>query len=70
MSWLSSLDTSSEKHRRQCEARWRLKEGYTTPTKVKLLRKRITDQRGSKAADDLIEEMRVQWELLKKTKGF
>jgi len=64
------MDQKTEDYRRECEAREWIKRGYSTPARIKQLRKRITDQRGADAADELIIEMRKQWQLLKKTNVF
>ena len=56
------IDTSSEEWRRICEARTYLRQGITTPDMVDSLRRRVTEKRGDTAADELIEEMRRQWE--------
>jgi len=50
-----------EQHRRECEARNWLRRGYSDRASVDELRKRITEKRGSRAADELVEEMRRQW---------
>lgn len=57
----SAIDTSSEAHRLQCEARHWLREGNTTPETVADLMKRIEGKRGRQAAEELREEMRRQW---------
>ncbi|KAF1719779.1 DUF7696 family protein [Pseudoxanthomonas wuyuanensis] len=54
-------DTSTEAHRRACEARTWLREGYVTEAKVAELMQRISDKRGCAAANELREEMRLQW---------
>ncbi len=54
-------DTSTEAHRRACEARQWLREGYITEAKVNDLMERISSKRGCAAANALREEMRLQW---------
>lgn len=55
------MDTSTEDHRRACEARMWLREGYVTEAKVNELMDRIATKRGCDAANELREEMRTQW---------
>jgi ribosomal protein S21 len=55
------MDTDTEAHRRACEARKWLREGYVTDAKVNELMERISGKRGSTAANALREEMRLQW---------
>jgi hypothetical protein len=50
-----------EQQRRVMEARARLREGYTTRTKVDELCRRVAAKRGQAAADQLREDMRQQW---------
>lgn len=50
-----------ELHRRATEARAWLLDGYSTKAKVDELMLRIADKRGQLAADQLREDMRVQW---------
>ena len=52
---------SSEKHRRECEARSWLRKGYTNAKAVDELMARIAGHRGQEAASELREEMRRQW---------
>lgn len=54
-------DTTSEEYRRQCEARSWLQHGYINAAKVDALMATIADRRGQQAADELREEMRIQW---------
>ena len=54
-------DASTEDHRRACEARRWLRQGYVTEAKVNELMERISAKRGSAAAKALREEMRAQW---------
>jgi hypothetical protein len=55
------IDTYSEAHRKACEARYWLDQGYTTAERVEELMGRIAARRGKDAADELREEMRRQW---------
>lgn len=50
-----------EDHRRACEARHWLREGYSTPALVGELMERIAKKRGEGAAQELRLEMRAQW---------
>lgn len=50
-----------DQYRQECEARYWLRQGYTTEDKVAELREKITAKRGAAAAERLIEEMRRQW---------
>jgi len=52
-----------ERHRRECEARHWLREGYVTQPQVDELMTRIAARRGQPAADLLRQEMRRQWKL-------
>ncbi|WP_372178393.1 hypothetical protein ACCQ23_08090 [Xanthomonas axonopodis pv. phyllanthi] len=54
-------DEDTEAHRRQCEARYWLRQGYTDAKSVGLLQQLIAAKRGDQAAKDLREEMREQW---------
>jgi hypothetical protein len=54
-------DTSTEAHRRACEARQWLRDGYMSEAKVDELMQRVAAKRGSAAATALREEMRQQW---------
>lgn len=51
----------SERFRRECEARWWLQQGCRTEERVKELMERIAQRRGQAAADELRQEMRIQW---------
>lgn len=51
----------SRKKLLECEARQWLAWGYATRQKVGELMKKITEQRGRAAADELREEMRRQY---------
>lgn len=59
-------DTYSEQHRRECEARWVLslpkdaRKGYI---------ERVREKRGAKAAAELADEVRRQWNMQKETKN-
>lgn len=57
------IHTSSEQHRRECEARTWLRQGYTSRAAVDELVARIAERRGAEAADELRQEMRRQWKL-------
>lgn len=52
---------SSEQHRRECEARHWIREGYTDAKSVEPLMVRIAANRGLEAANELRQEMRRQW---------
>lgn len=52
-----------EKQRRVLEARARLREGFTTRTKVDELVIRVAKKRGQQAADQLRDDMRAQWKI-------
>ncbi|MCL1552661.1 DUF7696 family protein [Xanthomonas nasturtii] len=54
-------DEETEAHRRQCEARHWLQQGYTDARSVGLLQQLIAAKRGTQAAKDLRDEMREQW---------
>ncbi|OOW63334.1 hypothetical protein Xlen_02595 [Xanthomonas campestris pv. leeana] len=54
-------DEDTEAHRRQCEARHWLRQGYTNARSVALLQQLIAAKRGDQAAQDLRDEMREQW---------
>ncbi|MCS3807786.1 hypothetical protein [Xanthomonas sp. 4461] len=56
---MSNEDT--EAHRRQCEARYWLRQGYTDVRSVSLLQQLIAAKRGDQAALELRDEMREQW---------
>lgn len=45
----------------ECEARYWLRRGNTTPEKVAELKDTLSKKRGEEAATRLIEEMRKQW---------
>lgn len=52
---------TDEDHRRECEARSWIKQGYFTASRVEELMQRIAQHRGAQAAAVLREEMRRQW---------
>lgn len=54
-------DEAMEAHRRQCEARHWLQQGYTDARSVSLLQQLIAAKRGAQAAQDLRDVMRQQW---------
>jgi hypothetical protein len=58
---VTPIDTHSEAWRRICEARYWLREGYTTPERVEDLLERIRKRRGGAAAEQLRTDMRAQW---------
>lgn len=55
------MERVSEQYRAECEARYWLSTGFTTRSKTEQLREEIRKKRGQKAADYLIENMRVEW---------
>lgn len=57
------MNADQEQHRRDCEARAWLRDGYTSPEKVDDLMRRIAQRRGQAAADRLRQDMREQWRL-------
>ena len=50
-----------EDHRRECEARSWIKQGYYYPDRVDALMADIARHRGQAAANALRDEMRKQW---------
>ena len=52
---------TDEAHRRECEARHWITEGYFARDRVEALMERITKHRGADAAAALRDEMRRQW---------
>lgn len=52
---------SDEDHRRECEARSWIRQGYYYPDRVDALMADIARHRGQAAANVLREEMRKQW---------
>lgn len=52
---------TDEDHRRECEARNWIRQGYFTANRVEELMQRIERHRGREAAASLREEMRRQW---------
>ncbi|USJ01516.1 hypothetical protein MUG10_04775 [Xanthomonas prunicola] len=59
-------DKETEAHRRQCEARHWLQQGYTDTRSVSLLQQMIAAKRSVKSAQDLRDEMRQQWKARRK----
>ncbi|MEB1933764.1 hypothetical protein VDR75_09350 [Xanthomonas campestris pv. campestris] len=59
-------DEETEVHRRQCEARYWLRQGYTDARSVALLQQLVAAKRGDQAAQDLRDEMRQQWKARRK----
>lgn len=55
------MEKIDEDFRSQCEARYWLVKGYTTRSKTEQLREDIRKKRGQKAADYLIDNMRIEW---------
>lgn len=56
-------DSPTEQHRRTCEARHWLRQGYVTVDQVDDLIDRIAKKRGQEAADQLRQDMRQQWRI-------
>ncbi|HDX0800929.1 TPA: hypothetical protein RNT03_003696 [Stenotrophomonas maltophilia] len=55
------MDDATEQHRRACEARHWIRQGYNSGRWVDELITRIAGKRGATAAEALREEMRRQW---------
>lgn len=53
-------DQADRKHMLECEARYWLRRGYTTPERVTELREML-QRRGEIAVEQLVTEMRRQW---------
>lgn len=53
-------DQADRQHMLECEARYWLQRGYTTPEKVAELREKL-QRRGESAVEQLVTEMRRQW---------
>lgn len=53
-------DHDERQHMLECEARYWLRRGFTTPDKVHELRQQL-HRRGTVALDRLLEVMREQW---------
>ncbi|MDH4585607.1 hypothetical protein E8F20_27550 [Pseudomonas sp. BN415] len=53
-------DQTERQHMLECEARYWLRRGNTTPEKITELEKSLA-RRGAAAVERLIEEMRRQW---------
>jgi hypothetical protein len=56
-----ALPAHDEHHRRVCEARFWIRQGFVDATSVDALLERIAKRRGQAAADALRAEMREQW---------
>ncbi|PZP26712.1 DUF7696 family protein [Pseudomonas kuykendallii] len=54
-------DIDPDQQRRECEARYWLKRGFTSKEKVAELEKLLTSTRGANGVAYLVEEMRRQW---------
>ncbi|MDO9345244.1 MAG: hypothetical protein Q7T99_17355 [Pseudomonas sp.] len=54
-------DQDERQHMLECEARYWLRRGKTTPEKVAELKETHLNKRGEQAVTRLIEEMRKQW---------
>lgn len=55
------MDDATEEHRRACEARHWIRQGYRNSKWVDELIIRVAQRRGAAAAEELREEMRRQW---------
>lgn len=55
--------SDQEIRRRVLEARARLREGFDTREKVAELASRVAKNRGQRAADQLVQDMREQWKI-------
>lgn len=53
-------DQANRQHMLECEARYWLRRGHTTPEKVTELRETLK-RRGDGAVEQLVSEMRRQW---------
>lgn len=58
---MTHMDDETERHRRVCEARSWLRQGYYSPKEVNALITRVASKRGQEAADMLQADMREQW---------
>ncbi|HCL2948843.1 TPA: hypothetical protein N1970_003397 [Pseudomonas aeruginosa 059A] len=54
-------DQDQRQHMLECEARYWLRRGHSTPEKVAELKETLYKKRGEEAVTRLIEEMRKQW---------
>lgn len=54
-------DQDNRQHLLACEARYWLRQGYTTPERISELRERLR-KRGEASLDVLVETMRSQWQ--------
>lgn len=52
---------ADEQHMLECEARYWLRRGNTTPEKVEDLKQVLIKKRGEAAVTRLVDEMRRQW---------
>lgn len=59
----------SAHHLLECEARTWLRKGYTTPERIQALRDLIKPKRGEAATQQLIDEMRRQWQRRREWQG-
>ena len=57
----NDLVADHEQHRRECEARYWLRRGYTTAGKISELGDLLRPKRGADGVEYLVEEMRRQW---------
>ena len=55
------MSTDVRQHMLECEARYWLRRGNTTPEKVEDLKEVLIKRRGEAAVTRLVEEMRRQW---------
>ena len=54
-------DQDVRQHMLECEARYWLRRGNTTPEKVEDLKEVLVKKRGEAAVTRLVDEMRRQW---------
>ena len=52
---------ADQQHMLECEARYWLRRGNTTPEKVEDLKEVLVKKRGEAAVTRLVDEMRRQW---------
>lgn len=57
----TSMDTQSEKWRRETEARYWLRRGFTSRARIVELRELISSKRSQVATETLLADMREQW---------
>lgn len=55
----------NEQYMLECEAREWLRRGYNNRSQIRVLQNAIAKRRGHDAAEQLIEEMRKQWRIMK-----